>query len=648
MQNSKIKTFYLAIKELGPKPLFHMAVYRIGKKSGYWQSKTPVDAEYNISAENTQIILNNLSSIPIHIPSIKDLEETLSPHPEQRAALLQIADQITRGEVLLFGAVKHVLDFETAESFEHWTAYEKSTYQGKDIKFTWEPARFGWVFTLGQVYLLTGDEKYVETFWRYFEIFQKYHPANRGPNWASAQEVALRLMAFSFALKLFASNSTSTQKRVQNLMMAIAQHAGRILPTISYAKAQNNNHLLTEAAGLFTAGVVLQPLPEAIKWKQNGWKIFQQGISEQIEDDGVYIQQSSNYQRLMLQCAIWMHMLSDDQSFSKEILDKLAASVKWLLAIQDPISGKAANLGHNDGAYIIPLYTSNYSDYRPVLQAASQAFTGLRAYPQGPWDVHALWMDIELGEKQIEVIGPHESILKLSDENSWGVLRSVRHINRPAHADQNHFDLWFQGHNLALDAGSFLYNALPPWENALAKSGVHNTITIDDQDQMLPAGRFLWLRWSQSKILANNTNQISVCHNGYKHLGITHTRTVQHPNDRQWTIKDNVSMRKPIERKIQMHWLLPDFPYTFENDTLNLQAPFGDIQIQIKGENTQEAVQFTLVRCGQIQYGLPAQFPNHGWFSPTYAVKKPALSLIIQTQSSNSISFSTYWKIISK
>ena len=73
----------------------------------------------------------------------------------------------------------------------------------EDIKFIWEPARFGWAITLGKAYFFTNDKLFPETFWKYFEEFTQFNPLNKGPNWQSGQEVALRLIALVIALNLF-------------------------------------------------------------------------------------------------------------------------------------------------------------------------------------------------------------------------------------------------------------------------------------------------------------------------------------------------------------------------------------------------------------------------------------------------------------
>ena len=83
---------------------------------------------------------------------------------------------------------------------------------------------------------------------------------------------------------------------------------------------------------------------------------------------------------------------------------------------------------------------------------------------------------------------------------TWAYLRAARFTGRPGHADQLHLDLWWCGLNVAQDAGTYLYNAPPPWDNALARSEVHNTLVVNGLEQMTRAGRFLYLERAQARV----------------------------------------------------------------------------------------------------------------------------------------------------
>jgi hypothetical protein len=597
------------------------------------------------------------------------LRELLADHLSQ--TLIQ-AEEIVSGQARLFGGEPVPLDLTAPGPLLHWTAYEygDGRVAGRDIKLVWEPARFGWVFPLARVYHLGRDERFAEAFWRHTETFLAGNPINMGPNWTSGQEVALRLIALAFAWQVFHSSPHSTQERALYLGQAIAAHASRIPPTLAYARAQNNNHLLTEAAGLFTASLILPDHPSARRWQELGSKWLNDGLQDQIAEDGTYVQHSANYHRLMLQTALWANVLG--MHFSGETQERLGVATRWLLALLDPISGCLPNLGHNDGAYIFPLTDCSYEDHRPVLQAAACAFLGSPAFQPGIWDEMAIWFGLRPDQKEsaieVEIQSTSQPpVIRLESpaRDCWAYLRAARFISRPAHADQLHLDLWWRGLNLALDPGTYQYNGAPPWENALRSAQVHNTITVDDRDQMRPAGRFLWLNWAQSEVCQLSYRQdgglelASAQHDGFRAAGLIHRRTVAFHGDSRLVVQDDLLPASADlslkDHSFRLHWLLPDWPreslpeepvggYRFR-----LRSPHGWIELRVVLANSnlpgwkRSQLQARLVRAGENLVGERTAQPYWGWYSPTYAHKQPALSLAFVWNSPAPTSVTSEW-----
>ena len=550
--------------------------------------------------------------------------------------LLADADRICGGEIPIFGNTWVPLDMSHPQLLTHWSAYSGDRFHGKDIKFTWEPARFCWASTLARAYHISGYAQYAEAFWQAFEAFRKHNPANLGLQWMSAQEVALRMMNWVYAWQVLQSASATTPEREDAFSVAIAEHASRIPPTLMYARAQNNNHLLTEAAGLFTASCIIPDHPDAAEWRDLGWQTLNQGLQEQIEDDGTYVQQSTNYHRLMLQTALWAQMLQEftGHSFPAETLKKLRASTEWMLGLLDSESGWVPNLGPNDGAYILPTTTQPFSDYRPVLQAAACAFLGGRVFEPGPCDEMALWFQPDCPQQKADCpLHPN----RVESANSWAYLRSTKFYARPGHADQNHVDLWRNGENLTLDAGTYHYNSLPPWNNSLVRTDVHNTVSVDLTDQMNKAGKFLWLDWAQGSITDEHLledgrrNHIVARHNGYRQFGILHERALSCDGSDYWVVTDNLlddSCQVQQEHFFRLHWLLPDYPWEWDGDVLQLQAPSGPFRLRISAAGMEaNQLQFRIVRAGKNLFGIGPCLQHWGWYSPTYGVKMPALSV---------------------
>ncbi len=643
----KIQLGLKALRELGPVKLGQIGLYRLGLRSGYFRWQTD-------RAVKKQADLLNLTPSPIFdLPDPNLIREILGPAGV--AALLQQADQIVGGHFRLFGGPLAAIDLTPPGTQSHWTFF--SHPETTDIKYIWEPARFGWALILGQAFWLTQNEAYAQAFWHYFAVFQTANPVNRGPNWESAQEVALRLMAFSFSLQVFRSAAHTTPEEQRQLTTAIAQHAARIPATIIYARAQNNNHLLSEAAGLITAGVLLPNHPAAHRWAALGWRWFNWGLNAQISADGVYMQQSTNYHRLMLQLALWVTGLKKSRQhpyqLSNPALEKLQLATRWLLQLTDGRTGRVPNLGPNDGAYIFPFTPLPFDDYRPVLQAASQTFLAASAFESGPWDALRHWFACDVALPGLPA-NDQENPLILKSGQAWAYLRAVQYHDRPGHADQLHLDLWWRGENIAQDAGTYLYNALPPWQNALTHTAVHNTVLLNGREQMTPVSRFLYLDKSSAAFLSRVTapddswEKITAWHDGYRKMGVVHTRAVTAHRDGRWVVVDELTPFNGSATRqthtTRLHWLLPDWPYEWlaGGAGLKLKSPQGWLIIQIQTRPA-SSVALQLVRAGVLLHGHDRVEPTWGWASKTYGHKEPALSLACQVVGRLPIAFQTEW-----
>jgi hypothetical protein len=216
---------------------------------------------------------------------------------------------------------------------------------------------------------------------------------------------------------------------------------------------------------------------------------------------------------------------------------------------------------------------------------------------------------------------------------------------------------------VAQDAGTYLYNASRPWDNALTHAGVHNTITVDEQDQMTRAGRFLYLDWAQAEVVKYETEDsvwvsLTARHDGYCRLGLIHQRKVTAYRDGHWVISDELlpvkrsSNRSPQDRSTfhtaRLHWLLPDWSRFLEEEpgiprhALKLQSPFGWITLQVDCVLGGPGV-LQFVRAGELLHGGGDVSPTWGWVSPTYGCKLPALSLAVTMQGRLPLRFQTEW-----
>ena len=635
-----ISRFLVGIKYLlqfGIRPLALYALYKFGLITGHYKRTTPV---------TPNLLIPNSYSL-FTLPARDQLSQVLGD--EGKSTLLKEADEIVNGNVRVFGELTP-LNFNPGQPLQHWTEYETNhtllssfLFLHNDIKFLWEPARFGWAFTLGRAYHLTHDENYAETFWKYFEAFTASNPVNLGPHWMNGQEIAIRLMALVWADHVFETAPASSQERRAALHRSITHHASRITVTLVYARSQNNNHLVTESAALYTAGLFFKHKT----WRALGWKWLNWSFQNQIGGFGEYIQHSMNYHRLMLQTALWVNFIKQDV-FPAHTSQALARSAHWLFSLLDSASGLTPNLGANDGALIFPLSVSDFPDHRPTVQAASRAFLK-NSLTSGIWDEMSLWF--ELPSNQHVTTSDAYLTDNLRGKNSWAYLRASQFKSRLSHIDQLHLDLWWRGLNIAQDAGTYLYNAESPWDNPLVTTRVHNTLTMDGRDQMTRAGRFLVLDWANaySKNIIDADENVLGCirayHRGYR--GIKHERMVTVNADEKWVIVDKTTSRSRVSRAYRLHWLLPDYEWKIEEiqsgSMLKLKSPHGWITLSIYSSLNLHAKRssFSLVRAGELIYGQRDVQSYEGWVSRVYGQKSPALSFAVDIASAYNVTITS-------
>jgi len=533
--------------------------------------------------------------------------------------------------VTLSGASRHeesllpqseILRFAQNDITKHWS--QISDDSDIDIKFTWELNRFSFVYTLVRAYAASSDEKYAEAFWQLILDWAEHNPPNTGPNWMDGQETALRLMASTFGFFQFSNSPSTTPHRIEKFTLYVAAQAERIYKNIEYAISTRSNHTISEAAGLWLVGLLFPELKDAKKYLSLGRELLEREAAVQIFPDGGYSMYSLNYHRFILQIYLYVMRLGElnQTPFSKNLYDSISASINFLYELIDPATGQMPVYGSNDGALVLPLNNCDFTDYRPVLQLGAHMTQGVTLFDAGAWDEDVFWffggsLFYEEAKPQNRNIGfPNAGVYILRGADSKAVIRCTDFTSRPSHADQLHMDLWIHGQNIAIDAGTYLYSGEDIWRNGLAHTSVHNTVTVDNKDQMTMVSRFTWTNWSKGKVLQHNERLWQGERDGYK--PVSHKRTVMMLEDDRWLVLDNLIANRPHQYKL--HWLLADTSFEQKDDSVLFDLDRRKYKIQVG--MTEGKGNFSVVRAD----------PNstRGWRSRYYGHKEPAISLILE------------------
>ncbi|HEY9231678.1 MAG TPA: heparinase II/III-family protein, partial [Blastocatellia bacterium] len=215
----------------------------------------------------------------------------------------------------------------------------------------------------------------------------------------------------------------------------------------------------------------------------------------------------------------------------------------------------------------------------------------------------------------------------------FAFVRAAGFKDRPAHADMLHVDLWWRGENIATDAGSFSYHTPAPWDNELARTTYHNTVTVDGGDQMQRAGRFLWLPWLRGCMTDYRYSAGGHLvywqgeHDGYHRLKspVTHRRAILRVGDECWLVADELAGEAAHDYRLQ--WLFADLPFAWDEARrrLTLHAAAGAYAAHL----------LDLSRAGRCSIMRADPRGARGWRSAYYFDREPALSLDLRCRAAN-------------
>lgn len=516
---------------------------------------------------------------------------------------------------------------------EHWLSQGHSSAARHDIKLVWEPSRLSLGYFFARAYARTGEQRWAEGFWQMFDAWVEQCPPEQAPAWRCGQEMSFRLMAMLFGAAATLGSRAAAPPRLHALSRLAWQTAKHIAVNINQARMQGNNHAVSEAVGLWTVGLLFPEFASADEWRRRGLEVLSAEVARQIADDGSYVQNSLNYHRVMLDDLLWAHRLADMNgcALPAAVRDRFRRATDWLVEMIDPASGGAPNYGANDGALVLPLSTCDFADFRPVAQAASCVAHGTRCFAPGPWDEKVLWL-LGPDSPSAAVAQPGRSPSFASSDggyyvlrgpDSWAMTRCHTYRSRPNQADMLHVDLWCRGVNVLRDAGSYTYHGDPPWQDYFPGTAAHNTVKIDGEDQMVRGPRFLWFKWTRSRVLRFETSpdgRVGVFqgeHDAYRRLPgrIVHRRTVCRIDDTYVIVDD---LTGSGEHEVALRWRLCGPEWKPEGNSWQTEVAGGAIRATIA------VPQPMTHRMSQGQ-----ENPPEGWESRYYGEKTAAPTLLV-------------------
>ena len=548
--------------------VFRVVVYRIQCRIGYFQYFFPVEHKKAIGHFFDGVI----------IEKINDIDST---------RYIAQAEKLLKGEQVFFFHLHQPCGSPPVwlynpfsqktwvDQSSHWSKSKYFSVPGEDIKVIWELSRFYWAPQLACAYRLCQNEIYLNTLNNWVMDWTIKNPVNQGVQWLCAQEASIRMINILMANLILGNNALSSAAQE-----FVIHHCKRIAPTMHYARAQQNNHATSEAAALFMGGVFLlksaclnkQQRVQVKQWTNKGRKALEKSVSQLVMNDGSFSQYSITYHRLMLDSlslSIYVQRLFELPEFSGTFLKKYELAFAWLYDFTDKNSFNAPNFGSNDGTLLFDISLVSYRNFRPSLQLASTLLYSQLCFPKDGFCDILKWLNLTVSDVKVFKESSREYLdggfIKFASKYSWALLRLPVYRFRPSQCDGMHFDLWVKGVNVLCDSGTYSYN--PPLTQTYDFSGVaaHNTIQIDQHDQMNKLSRFLYMGWTKGKVIASleeSDAQIS-WHGCYLDAwGAVHKRKVT-CIDNRWEIEDII---ENFKKDIVLRWHLANIAWSFNEN----------------------------------------------------------------------------------
>lgn len=528
-----------------------------------------------------------------------------------------------------------------------------------DVKYLWEPNRHAELVTVAQAWHLSRHRRYANACGVLIDSWLGACPYPQGVNWTSSLELALRLVNWSFAWHILGGETAtifegdSGQALRLRWLASVRQHCHFIASHLS-RHSSANNHLLGELLGLLVAATTWPMWSESRHWHDLAHVEFEREALVQNASDGVNREQAIWYQQevadMMLVAGLFARNSQCD--FGREYWNRWAAMLEFIAAIMD-VEGNVPMLGDADDAVIARLDPArdfhpfrsllacgavlvNDAPLRTLFKAKALVFddksrwllgdiaakefssvpaaqqtarTARRAFPQGGCFI--LGSDLDTS-REVRIV---------ADAGPLGYLAIGAH----GHADALAFTLSVYGNEILIDSGTYTYYAGAEWRSYFRGTRAHNTVLVDNQDQSVAGGRFLWTKHAVIKSTLfephADLDRLSAEHDGYRRLAdpVTHRRELSYLKEaRVLRVMDRLTCKSRHHVEINWHFSPACTVVLLER---RLRATRGHITVELIWS---EGLAARLAR-GE-------ESPPRGWFSQRLDVKEPCANLVLERE----------------
>jgi Heparinase II/III-like protein/Heparinase II/III N-terminus len=508
--------------------------------------------------------------------------------PAAVASLLAEVDGYIAGERRYFGYPSVNVTRDPDWNFDpiagyHWpvTPSARIDYRrvNSDPKWIWELNRLQHLPLLAEAWLFTGEPRYAEVAFEHLDSWLDQNPVGVGIAWRSPLEAAIRAISVGVAVQGLRHSPALTADRFSRVV-AMLDASARLCWRQRSRFSSANNHLIGELAGLLTVHLLFPELARPAAWSHQALESLAAEAERQILADGAGAEQAISYQlftaELLALVVVLLRLRGDEPPAA--LVDALERSAGYLLGVvgsDDP----QPRYGDDDDAFALRLGAEHKRSVRQHLGIIAAVTENPAAARYGEPTMAAAWIatalrtdvgEIGVGVGRHEVstglYAPHGGLVVLRDQRRrltmdvgpLGYLSIAAH----GHADALAVTLAVDGRDVIVDPGTASYFGNADWRVVHRGTRAHATVCVDEVDQSVSGGPFLWRRHAMTTVHAVELDEgvVDAEHDGYRRLDdpVVHRRwLLAPPNDGAAAVIDLIDGQSTHD--VQVSWPLhPD------------------------------------------------------------------------------------------
>lgn len=516
-----------------------------------------------------------------------------------------------------------------------------------DVKQLWEPSRHQHLTVLAAAYAHSGDDRYADRVADHLKSWWAANPPLRGVQWVSGIELGIRLLSWVWVRRLL-DRWPGAAGLFEDNPEALHQirHHQRWLASFGSRGSSANNHVIAEVAGQLAAACAFPWFRESARWRADAGRLLDEQLQRNTFSSGLNRELATDYHGLVLELGLAAAIEADaaGHRVPESTLLVLMRMVDALAAVVDG-QLRPPRQGDGDDGHGLVVDGIGYDRYASLLA------TGEILFGSQPWWPPVAQRDVRttllagLARPRPPVITRPERRPSHFADAGLTILRAPRRgaaaeiwcrcdggphgflsIAAHAHADALALEVRHDGVDVLADPGTFCYHGDPEWRSYFRSTLGHNTLQLDDRDQSVTGGPFLWTRHARSRVLVAHSpdggvGRWSAEHDGYSRgrRPAVHRRSVELDGaNRELRVIDEIVSRQHHRCRLAFH-LGPRIAADLAGHTARLSWTSGG--------RAHSAVLELPPRLSWTAHRGETD-PPLGWYSAGFGRKEPAATLL--------------------